>query len=82
MIHTSVEQILGTECDVHGDGWESRRLILARDGLVCSIHETTVRAGMFTPRANVSVVKRSFRSPDVNIRSTTSLWIGRSPAWW
>lgn len=45
MITTSVKQILGTERDVHGDGWKSRRLILARDGLVCSIHETTVRAG-------------------------------------
>ena len=43
---------------------------------------TTVRAGMLIPSAKVSVVNRSFRSPAVNMRSTTSLKIGSIPAWW
>ena len=43
---------------------------------------TTVRAGMLMPSAKVSVVKSIFSSPEVNMRSTSSLSTGSRPAWW
>jgi L-ectoine synthase len=45
MFSRSVGEIIGTERDVHGQGWKSRRLVLARDGLPFSVHETIVEAG-------------------------------------
>ena len=45
MFYTSVASIVGTERDVRGEGWASRRLVLAREGLPFSVHETTVTAG-------------------------------------
>ena len=46
MFITSVEAVLGTDRDVSGPGWKSRRLILAGDGMGYSVHETTVDAGV------------------------------------
>jgi L-ectoine synthase len=40
MFVRNVRDIIGTERDVQGNGWKSRRLILARDGLSVSVHET------------------------------------------
>ena len=45
MIVRSLSDILGTERDVRGPVWASRRFLLADDGLPFSLHETTVRAG-------------------------------------
>jgi L-ectoine synthase len=45
MIIRSLDEVLGTERDVAGDGWRSRRLMLRRDGLGFSLHDTTVAAG-------------------------------------
>jgi L-ectoine synthase len=45
MIVRSVSEIVGTQRDVSGDGWKSRRFLLAEDGLPVSVHETTVEAG-------------------------------------
>jgi L-ectoine synthase len=45
VIIRSVEEILGTARDVSGQGWRSRRLILAEDGIDYSVHETTLEAG-------------------------------------
>jgi L-ectoine synthase len=45
MYYTSVDSIIGTEREAVGEGWKSRRLLLARDGLPFSVHETTVVAG-------------------------------------
>lgn len=45
MIIRSVEEILGTARDVSGQGWKSRRLILEKDGIDYSVHETTLEAG-------------------------------------
>lgn len=45
MIVTTLEEIIGTERDVAGDGWRSRRLLLRRDGLGFSLHDTLVAAG-------------------------------------
>jgi L-ectoine synthase len=46
MFYRSVQEITGTERDVHGAGWKSRRLVLAGDGLPFSVHETIVEAGV------------------------------------
>jgi L-ectoine synthase len=46
MIIKSVNQIIGTERDVQGEGWKSRRIILAGDGLKYSVHETILKPNM------------------------------------
>jgi L-ectoine synthase len=59
MFQTSVAEILATERDVHGEGWKSRRLMLAREGAPYSVHETVVSAGSrlrFTYRAHRETV--------------------------
>jgi L-ectoine synthase len=45
MIVRTLEEVAGTERDVAGEGWRSRRLMLRRDGLGFSLHDTTVEAG-------------------------------------
>jgi len=45
MIVRTLDQVLGTDRDVAGDGWRSRRLLLAADGMGFSLHDTTVTAG-------------------------------------
>ena len=42
MLWKDVQSIIGTDRDVAGDGWRSRRLILAAEGLPFSVHETTL----------------------------------------
>jgi len=44
MFVRNVKDIVGTDRDVAGNGWRSRRLILARDGLKYSVHETILEA--------------------------------------
>lgn len=46
MFVRNVKDILATERDVAGNGWRSRRLILARDGLKYSVHETILEASV------------------------------------
>lgn len=45
MIVRSLDSVIGTDRDVAGDGWQSRRLLLRRDGMGFSLHDTTVAAG-------------------------------------
>jgi L-ectoine synthase len=45
MIITTLDSIAGTERDVAGEGWRSRRLLLRRDGMGFSLHDTVVEAG-------------------------------------
>ena len=40
-----VEDIIGTEREVHGEGWTSRRMLLKKDGMGFSFHETIIPAG-------------------------------------
>jgi L-ectoine synthase len=49
MIIRHVEEVLGTDRDVLGDGWKSRRLVLAAEGIGYSVHETTLEAGISLP---------------------------------
>jgi L-ectoine synthase len=40
-----VQDIIGTEREVSGPGWTSRRLLLRQDGMGFSFHETIIPAG-------------------------------------
>ncbi|WP_026675617.1 ectoine synthase [Alkalihalobacterium bogoriense] len=40
--------IIGTEQDIEGGNWNSRRLILKKDGMGYSVHDTIIRAGTET----------------------------------
>ena len=45
MIVRSTAEVVDTDRDVAGEGWHSRRLLLRRDGMGFSLHDTTVEAG-------------------------------------
>lgn len=45
MIVRTLSEILGTSSHVRGDAFESRRLLLARDGLGYSLHDTICKEG-------------------------------------
>ena len=45
MIVTTLEDLIGTERDVRGPVWASRRFLLAEDNCGFSLNETTVEAG-------------------------------------
>ena len=45
MIVKTLDQILNTPDHVRGEAFESRRLLLARDGLGYSLHDTLCKAG-------------------------------------
>lgn len=41
----SIDDLIGSEREARGEGWKSRRFLLAEDGLPFSVHETSVAAG-------------------------------------
>ncbi|WGI20326.1 ectoine synthase [Amylibacter sp. IMCC11727] len=45
MIVKSLTDVIGTADHASGDGWQSRRLLLAREGLGYSLHDTVVSEG-------------------------------------
>jgi len=45
VIVRSLDEVVGTERDVAGDGWRSRRLLLRDDGMGFSLHDTVVAPG-------------------------------------
>lgn len=45
MIVKSLKDVIGTPDHASGDGWESRRILLARNGLGYSLHDTVVAEG-------------------------------------
>lgn len=45
MIVRTLDDVVGSDRDVEGEGWRSRRLLLRRDQLGFSLHDTTVAAG-------------------------------------
>ena len=45
MIVRTLDDVVGSDRDVAGEGWRSRRLLLRRDQLGFSLHDTTVEAG-------------------------------------
>ena len=48
MIVRKLAEILGTEREVAGGNWTSRRLLLADDGMGFSLHDTLIHAGTET----------------------------------
>ena len=48
MIVRNIRDIDGTEDDVVTDTWRSKRIILKKDGMGYSVHETTIFAGTET----------------------------------
>ena len=48
MIVRRLDDMVGTERDVDGGTWRSRRLLLAGDGLPYSLHDTVLHAGTTT----------------------------------
>jgi len=45
VIIRTLDEVAGSDRDVAGEGWRSRRLLLRRDRLGFSLHDTTVAAG-------------------------------------
>ncbi|TVR42107.1 MAG: ectoine synthase [Planctomycetota bacterium] len=48
MLTRRLEDILGSEREVDGGNWNSRRLLLREDGMGFSMHDTIIRAGTET----------------------------------
>lgn len=48
MIVKNLEDITGTENDVVAENWRSRRILLKKDGMGFSFHDTIIRAGTET----------------------------------
>jgi len=48
MIVRNLDDITGTENDVDVKNWRSRRLLLKKDGMGFSLHDTVIRAGTET----------------------------------
>lgn len=49
MIVRRLEDIVGTDREVDTPNWKSRRLLLRKDGMGFSMHDTVIRAGTETP---------------------------------
>ena len=49
MIVRSFDELNGTDREVISDGWTSRRILLKKDGMGFSLHETVVKAGAELP---------------------------------
>ena len=45
MIVRTLREVDGTDEDVHSEGWNSRRLLLAHHGMGFSMHDTLIHAG-------------------------------------
>lgn len=45
MIVKTLEELKGTDRDVSGPGWLSRRVLLKDDGFGYSLHDTVVKEG-------------------------------------
>lgn len=43
-----LEDVIGTENEVKGENWTSRRLLLKKDGMGYSVHDTIIKAGTET----------------------------------
>lgn len=48
MIVRTLQDVIGTSSDVDAPTWNSRRLILQRDGMGYSVHDTIMKAGTET----------------------------------
>lgn len=49
MIVRKIQDLIGSDRDVDGGAWQSRRLLLKRDGMGFSMHETIIAANAEIP---------------------------------
>jgi L-ectoine synthase len=49
LIVRHLQDLVGTENDVKAETWNSRRLLLRKDGMGFSLHDTVIHAGTETP---------------------------------
>jgi L-ectoine synthase len=49
MIIKNLKEVIGTENDVGVENWQSRRLLLKKDGMGFSLHDAIIWAGTETP---------------------------------
>lgn len=45
MIVRTIDEITDTDADIQSENWRSKRIILAKEGVGFSVHETTLYAG-------------------------------------
>lgn len=45
MLVRTIDEITDTDADIKSENWRSKRIILAKDGVGFSVHETTLYAG-------------------------------------
>lgn len=45
MIVRTLEEVIGSPSHIHGDGWQSRRLLLRADAAGFSVHDTVLAEG-------------------------------------
>lgn len=45
MLIRTIDQITDTDADIQSENWRSKRIVLAREGVGFSVHETTLYAG-------------------------------------
>lgn len=77
MFVTQVEDVVGTERDASGEGWKSRRMILARDGLKYSVHETILEPGLtltFNYKAHRETVYCVRGEGSIQNKTTGEMW--------
>ncbi|MDV2581944.1 ectoine synthase [Alkalibacillus haloalkaliphilus] len=43
-----LQDVIGSENEVKGENWDSRRLLLKKDGMGFSLHDTVIKAGTET----------------------------------
>jgi L-ectoine synthase len=48
MIARKLDEIVGSDRDIHAETWNSRRLLLQADGMGFSLHDTVIHAGTET----------------------------------
>ena len=45
MLIRTIDEITDTDADIQSENWRSKRIVLAREGVGFSVHETTLYAG-------------------------------------
>ncbi len=77
MIVRTLEEVRDTEDDVHSEGWNSRRLLLARHDMGFSLHDTLIEAGAELPmwyRHHLEAVYCIEGEGEIESRDTGQRW--------
>ena len=77
MIVRTLDEVKGSDDDVSAEGWNSRRLILARHGMGFSMHDTVIHAGAELPmwyRNHLEAVYCIEGEGEIECRDTGRRW--------